>query len=334
MGHEPGETAPYSSETYANTHTPWVSGDPLKVDVEGLRDYAKDMLDQRFDLAGRAAHLKELFSMPVEAWNGMVLGEAAFLRSQLLGNASELSAYLGNLGETLFNVGSAAQTIADIYGNGDAIGAADLNDVLFAFGDKNVPRPAGLPKGIGQTYEEALRAGTAGVTPPTETSAEWGPATSTVQSPYQSTLTSENVVTGQTREVVTTTIPGTGTTVVTTTVYNSKGGVVSTSSTRTTTSYDATRNQQVKVVTSGDTTTTTTTTYDGKGEMTGETAQTSTGGRREVTIDPETGARTETTYNAKGDVTDRIVIGAETEGQPGVQKPLNEKYDPYLNGSL
>lgn len=334
MGHEPGEAAPYSSETHANTSAPWVSGDPLKVDVAGLRDYAKDMLDQQLDLASRTAHLKELFSMPVEAWHGMVLGEAAFLRAQFLGNASELSAYLGNLGQTLFNVGSAAQTIADIYGNGDAIGAADLNDVLFAFGDKNVPRPSGLPQGIGQTYEEALRSGGTGVAAPAENSAEWGPATTTVQSPNQSTLTSENVVTGQTREVVTTTIPGTGTTVVTTTVYNSQGGVVSTSSTRTTTSYDSTTNQQVKVVESGDTRTTTTTTYDDSGEMTGETAQTSTGGRREVTIDPETGARTETTYNAKGEVTDRIVIGAETEGQTGVQKPLVEKYDPYLNGSL
>jgi hypothetical protein len=334
MGHEPGEAAPYSSETYANTHAPWVSGDPLKVDVAGLRDYAKDMLDQQLDLAGRTAHLKELFSMPVEAWNGMVLGEASFLRAQLLGNASELSAYLGNLGQTLFNVGSAAQTIADIYGNGDAIGAADLNDVLFAFGDKNVPRPSGLPEGIGQTYDEALRSGAAGVTPPAETSAEWGPATTTVMSPYQTTMTAKNPVTGQTREVVTMNIPGTGTTVVTTTIYNSKGDVVSTSSTRTTTTYDSTTNQQVKVVESGNTRSTTTTTYDDEGEVARETAETSGGGRREVTVDPETGARTETTYNAKGEVIDRLVIGAETKGQPGVQKPLINQYDPYLNGSL
>lgn len=342
MGHEPGTPAPYAAETNANTHAPWAGGDPLKVDVTGLRDYAKDMLSQQLDLASRSMHLKELFSMPVEAWDGMVLGEAAFLRAQLLGNASELSAYLGNLGQALYNVGSAAQTIADIYGTGDAIGAADMNDVLFAFGDKAVPRPDGLPKGIGQTYEEALRSGGPGVTPAGETSAEWGPATTTTDSPYQTTLTSQNAVTGQTREVVTTNIPGSGVTLVTTTVYNSKGDVVSTSSTRTSTTYSPDTNTQVKTVQNGNTTTTTTTTYDDKGELAGEKAQTSTtvdgkteaGGRREVTIDPETGARTETTYNAKGDVTDRLVIGAETDGERGVTKPINQQYDPTMNGGL
>src|SRR5258708_7545572 len=142
------------------------------------------MLNQQLDLGSRSAHLTHLFQMPVEAWQGMVLGEAAFLRSQMLANASELSAYLGNLGQTLFNIGSAAQTVADIYGSGDATGAAELSDVLFAFGDKSVPRPAGLPKNVGQTYDEALMANDAKVAPAPETSAEWGPAFTTVSSPY------------------------------------------------------------------------------------------------------------------------------------------------------
>jgi hypothetical protein len=342
MSREPGDVEPYSSETNANTHAPWVSDNPLKVDLTGLRDYAKDMLNQQLDLGSRSAHLTHLYNMPIEAWQGMVLGEAAFLRAQMLGNAAELSAYLGNLGQTLFNIGSAAQTVADIYGSGDAMGAAELSDVLFAFGDKNVPRPDGLPKNVGQTYEEALMADDKKVAPAPETSAEWGKATTTVQSPYQTTQISQNVTTGQTREVVTMNVPGSGVSVVTTTIYDSKHEVVSTSSTRTSTSYDYNSNTQVKVVESGGSKTTTTTTYDGKGEVAHEDSKSTTTvdgkpestGHREVTVDPATGVRTETTYNAKGEVTDQVVIGKETEGQLGVEKPISQQYDPTMNGSL
>ena len=335
-----GPVEPYSTETAANTHAPWVSDDPLKVDVTGLRDYAKDMLDQQLDLASRSAHLTHLAKMPHDAWQGSVLGEAAFIRAQLMGNAAELTSYLSNLSQTLFNIGSAAQTIADIYGSSDAISATELSDVLFAFGDKHVPRPAGLPSNVGQTYEEALAAGSKEVPPAQEGSAEWGTPTTT-SSPYQTTQTSFNATTGQTREVVTTSVPGSGMTVVTTTVYNRSHQVVSTSSTRTSTHYDVDTNQQVKVVETGPSTTTTTTTYD-DGKVTHEDSRSTTTvdgksestGHREVKIDPVTGARTETTYNAKGEITDQVVIGAETDGQLGVEKPISEQYDPTLNGGL
>ena len=178
--------------------------------------------------------------------------------------------------------------------------------------------------------------------PPPESSAEWGKPTTTVQPPYQTTQTSYNAVTGQTREVVTMSIPGSGATVVTTTVYTNKHEVVSTASTRTSTSYDARTNTSVKVVESGGSTTTTTTRYDSRGELASETSQSTTTvdgrtgstGHREVTIDPVTGVRTETTYNADGEVVDQVIIGEETEGQPGVETPINKQYDPTLNGTL
>jgi len=332
---------PYTSETQANTHAPWLTDHPLKVDVTGLRDYAKDMLDQQLDLASRSAHLTHVFDLPVQAWNGMVLGEAAFLRAQMLGNAAELSAYLGNLGQTLYNIGAAAQTVADIYGTADAIGAADLNDVLFAFGDPTAPRPGSLPKNIGQTYDEALLADDQKVAPAPASSADWGPATITYQSEFQSTQTSFDKVTGQTREVVTFNVPGGGT-VVTTTIYSDKHEVISTNSTRTTTSYDIRTNTEVDVVDSDGSTTTTTTTYDSSHEVVHEDSSTTTTvdgktettGHREVTVDPKTGVRTETTYNAKGEVIDRVVLGPETKGEPGVQTPINKPYDPTQNGAL
>ncbi|MFC4145226.1 hypothetical protein ACFO0M_03055 [Micromonospora mangrovi] len=334
---------PYSSQTTANTHAPWIEGGtPLEVDLSGLRDYAKHMADQQRDLMSRTVHLSHLFKMPNEAYNGEVLGEAAFLRSQLQSNASELSAYLSNLGQTLFNIGSAAQTIADIYGSGDATGAAELSDVLFAFGDKSVPRPDGLPPYVGQTYQEALAANAAKAAPPPETSAEWKTPEQTSTSPYQTTLTAQGP-NGMVRETVTTNVPGSGVTLVTTTIYDSKGKVVSTTSSRTTTTYDYATNSQVQTVESGDTATTTTTRYGSDGAVVNEESRSSTAtnghetptGRREVTVDPSTGERVETTYvvrDGREVVSDRVVIGRATEGETGYQEPIANQYDPIMKG--
>jgi hypothetical protein len=339
-----GDNGPYSSQTTANTSAPWVEGGkPLEVDLTGLRDYAKHMADQQRDLMGRTVHLSHLFKMPNEAYDGEVLGEAAYLRSQLQANASELSAYLNNLGQTLFNIGSAAQTVADIYGSGDALGAADLSDVLFAFGDKSVPRPDGLPPYVGQTYQEALLANAAKAAPPPETSAEWKTPVQTSSSPYQTTVTADGP-NGMKRETVTTSVPGSGLTVVTTTIYDSKGKVVSTNTSRTTTTYDYATRSQVQTVESGSGTTTTTTRYGSDGTVVNEESRSSTStnghetptGRREVTVDPQTGERVETTYvvrDGKEVVSDRVVIGPATEGETGYDTPIANKYDPTLQGN-
>jgi hypothetical protein len=339
-----GDNGPYSSQTTANTSAPWVEGGkPLDVDISGLRDYAKHMADQQRDLMGRTSHLSHLFKMPSEAYDGDVLGEAAFLRSQLQANASELSAYLNNLGQTLMNIGCAAQTVADIYGAGDAMGAAELSDVLFAFGDKSVPRPDSLPPYVGQTYQEALLANAGKVAPPPETSAEWQDPVQTSTSPYQTTVTSQGP-NGLVRETVTTTVPGSGLTVVTTTVYDSNRKVLSTNSTRTTTTYDYATNSQVQTVESGKTTTTTTTRYGSDGTVVNEESRSTTAangqetptGRRVVSTDPQTGERIETTYtvrDGKEVVTDRVVIGPATKGETGYDTPLANKYDPMLNAN-
>ncbi|WP_229071611.1 hypothetical protein [Actinoplanes sp. DH11] len=346
MGLDNGGATPYSNpyagETARNTDAAWIDANPLKVDVAGLRDYAKDMLDQQRDLNGRKAHLTELMSGPSQAWEGLVLGEAAFLRSQMAGNAAELMTYLDNLGQALFNIGSAAQTIADIYGTSDAAGAADLNDVLFAFGDKSVPRPAGLPPHVGQTYDEAVRAAAAQAGPAATENAAWGPATTTSSSPYAITTVATQPTTGDKRETVTINIPGGGT-VVTTTIFNAKGEVVSKNSTRTTTTYDSATNTQVKTVVSGNSTTTTTTRYNDEGELAGERTESATTaedgtttptGSRETTFDQNTGTRTDTTRNGKDEVTEQTFTGRATEGERGIPKPLSAQYDPTVNGAL
>lgn len=339
---EPEIFNPYEAQTDQNTQAPWLgSGTPVDVDLDGLWEYAKHMLVQQFELASRTSHLTHLHEMPHEAWEGAVLGEAAFIRQQLSNNAGELSTYLSYLGQTLFNIGCAAQTVADIYNSADSTSAAQLSDIAFAFGDKSVPRPAGLPPGIGQTYTEALMAGDPSVATPAG-SAEWSAPTETVSSPYQTTQVSEGP-NGQTREIVTTNVPGSGLTVVTTTVYARDGAVLSTSSTRTTSSYDPDTNVQTRRVESssggqpGGSSTTRTTYADG--EVVSQQTENfgpdgrPTGGRTETT-DPESGEQVETTTsvdeNGQPKVTDRVVVGRETEGQTTVEKPIANEYDPLL----
>lgn len=337
---DPHDTNPYAAQTGHNTRAPWIGGGtPVDVDLEGLREYAKHMLDQQMDLASRTSHLTHLFDMPHEAWEGAVLGEAAFIRQQLAGNASELSTYLTYLGRTLFNIGCAAQTVADIYNSADGTSAAELSDVMFAFGDKSVPRPEGLPPGIGQTYSEALMAGDPSVATPAG-SAEWRAPTETTVSPYQTSQVSEGP-NGQTREIVTTNVPGSGMTVVTTTVYGRDGTVLSSSSTRTTSTYvNNVQTTRVESSAGGRPTgsSTTTTTYAG-GDVTSRQTENfgpdgkPTGSRTESTH-RETGEQIEITTsvdeNGRPHVTDQVVVGRETPGQNAVPEPIANEFDPTL----
>lgn len=341
---EPADTNPYADQTSVNTHAPWLGdGTPVDVDLDGLREYAKHMAEQQRDLASRATHLTHLLDMPFEAWAGKVLGEAAFVRDQMTANASELSTYLRYLGQTLFNIGSAAQTVADSYQSADGTSAASLNAVLFAFGDKHVPRPNGLPSYLGQTYSEALLVDD-GKTPTPEDSPLWGPFVVTSSSPYQ-TVERSVAPNGQVLERVTTSRDG-GPVTVTTTVYSKDGKVLSSSSTHTTTTFDNDSNTKTMTVESsrdGKTagTTVTTTTYSGS-KVTGENTVTYTPdkngvdhetGRRTETTD-QNGVHTETTTRTDKDgvshETDNVVVGPETQGQLSPQDPLAAKYDPFM----
>jgi uncharacterized protein YukE len=344
---DPGVYNPYGQQTYENTTEPWLSDTtPVDVDLDGLQEYAKHMSDARTNLMSQQAHLSHLMSTPMQAWNGNTLGEAAYTRSQMLANASEFTSYLAVLGATLMNIGSAAQTVADIYNSADGTSAASLSDVLFAFGDPTVDRPSSLPKGIGKTYDDAVREQQAKATeaPPADDS-QWHPPVQTVNSPYETVLVSYSS-TGQRREVTTTSSPYGGPVVVTSVTYDAKGKAISTTSTRTSYSYDYANGVSTKTVESytGDKLTgkaVTDTTYNG---TTGEAAKTattntdgagkSTGGRVE-TVDPKTGEQvtvtTSTDKDGKPVETDRVAVGKATPGQLSVEAPLADQYDPSLN---
>ncbi|AEV82478.1 hypothetical protein ACWT_1460 [Actinoplanes sp. SE50] len=236
-----GDDNLYPDTTKQNTHQPWLDEHtPVDVNLDGLREYAKLMGKQQTQLQDDLGRLTHLYDSPFKAWDGHVLGEAANIRQQLTNNAGELQAYMGYLAQAFYNIGSAAQTIADIYSDGDATGAASLNDVLFAFGDKSIPRPHGLPRNIGRTYLDAVteQAKSDPVAIPGETSPEWGNPTVTTLSPYQSKEVSVGPG-GQHMEKVITSVPGSGVTIETVTIFNAKGQQLSTKSTRTTTSFDA-----------------------------------------------------------------------------------------------
>jgi hypothetical protein len=229
---------PYKSQTETNTHAPWVVGGYPKVeaDLDGIREYAKIIAKEQQDLMSRSGHLtRYLNDMPQNAWDDDVLDEANYVRQLVARNASELSTYLVNFGQTLIHIGSAAKTVADAYGNGDALGAADLNAVNFAFGDPNAKRPAGLPKGIGKTYlDEEIEEALNGTKNPE--SSLWGEPVTTSY-PY-GTIQRSHGPNGQVMEIVTTSVPGSSVTTTVTKIYDKEGKVVFSGSERQTTTYN------------------------------------------------------------------------------------------------
>jgi hypothetical protein len=318
-----GTGNPYPEQTSANAAAPWLRGGPaIDVDIDGLREYARLLMSQRADIAGRAGHLASLGEMPAGAFTGDVLGEADAVRTGLQANAAELGAYLGKLAESLGNVANAAQTIAESYRSGDAVSAASLNDVLFAFGDKSVPRPAGLPESLGTTYAEQQMAGAA--TPPAADSALWREGPVTPVSAYQTVQISTGP-NGERREVSTVTAPG-GIVTATTTVADRNGETVSASTTRTSTRFEGPVRTMTVETFGADgklaATTETTTAYDGPNVTEQSTETVDPEGRTTSLttekVDPVTKESTTSTYRpGEGGVleeTNRVTTGPRTAG--------------------
>ncbi|GAA4970521.1 hypothetical protein [Actinoplanes utahensis] len=219
-----GASNPYPDGSVGSTGAPWLDGNiPVDIDLDGLREYATRMASHQKEISSRAGYLTTLSQIPQRAFDGEVLGEADAVRAQLLANAGEMTIYLQKLAESVGNIANAARVVADSYGSSDAMAAASLNDVLFAFGDKSVPRPAGLPEGVGRTFQEQQAA--TGPVPPPASSPLWQPSSSTRISAYQ-TLETATGPNGERRDVLTFSPPG-GPVTTTTTVYDSKGEKVS-----------------------------------------------------------------------------------------------------------
>jgi hypothetical protein len=319
------DSDPNRDQTKTNTHAPWVVGDYPKVeaDLDGIKQYAKIIAKEQQDLMSRAGHLTRYLSdMPQNAWDEDVLDEANYVRQLVARNASELNTYLINLGQTLIHIGSAAKTIADAYGDGDALSAADMNAVLFAFGDRNAKRPAGLPKGLGKTYlDEEVEAMMKG--PDNPDSALWGDPVTTSY-PY-GTIQRSTGPNGQVMEIVSTHAPGSNVTTTVTKIYDAKGHVVFTSSERQTTTWDSTTGNAKTVkesVQDGKVTARTETTshYD-KGEVTKETTT-------NVTVKQKKGGGTEDVVTSTREYT----VNSDGSTHTVEQKPGEKDKDGKVQG--
>jgi hypothetical protein len=329
---------PYGEQTAANTSTTWLD-DQKKVDLDldGLVEFAKNLITIKDNLDSHTGYLSLLGELPMDAWDGTVLGEAAYVQQEMLANYGELRQYLSYLSIALNNIGMAAQTVADIYGSTDGWSAASLDAVNFAFGDKDAPRPDGLPPQIGKTFWDAyFEAQAAGGTAPPANDPGWRdqekPRTNADGS-VTYTATGPN---GQVKEITTFSIPGTGVTVTTTTIKGANGKVLSTTSERTTT------------YTEGSTVVTRTSTTDGGGRITGSREERTTyaEGSGDVVAESKvnydaTGAETSatttttasdgtqtTTTTNNGEVVRQIEVGPQTErGGFSPESPAKDAQD-------
>ncbi|HWS31325.1 MAG TPA: hypothetical protein VN408_01135 [Actinoplanes sp.] len=326
---------PYADQTTRNTGAPWLGGGPaVDVDLDGLRDYATAMSNQQQDIAGRSAHLLPLTEMPGAAFDGEVLGEADAVRARLVANAGEFTVYLQKLAESVGNIGNAARVVANSYGNSDAVSAASLNDVLFAYGDKSAPRPQGLPDNVGATFQDLQTA--VGPLPPAAGSTAWQP-TSTTRIAAHQTLEIATGPHGERRDVLTFSPPG-GPVTTTTTIYRASGETDSSTTTRTSTEDSDDLRITVEETFAADGnktgTTETRTRYDGtetvgrsteirdaSGETVHRTIETIDSSTREqVTVVSE--------RNDQGEIveTNRTVTGVRTGGEPSTPAPIADRY--------
>ncbi len=256
---------PYQEQTDVNTDPKWLGDDRVEVDLRTMGDYAKGVQELQIQLVGRVMQLQPLLAtQPLEAWKGhQILPEAALLAGIIANSTDEFNGYLLSLVQGLLNVGSAAQSIADIYAGTDGWSAADLGAVQWVLGEYGAKRPAGAPSWIlDQTHAQAAAAGEG--PPPPEDSGLW-------------TVVSEGGYSG----AFITVSAGPGGMRMVTVVVNDASG-----SSRTTTIYNAageqltTRTQVTKTVYNGDTVTTrVTTTQDGKPQGSVETSETTTAGQ-------------------------------------------------------
>ncbi|MEV0129697.1 hypothetical protein AB0H83_14725 [Dactylosporangium sp. NPDC050688] len=205
--------------------------DKVEVDLDDLVDYAKKLGDDSRDVMSRAAGgMTSLSALPMRAFTGPVLTEASLAQVALVHNATELSVYLVNLGQAMFNIASAAQTIADSYGGSDGSAAVSIDAVRFAFGDPTAARPPGLPTNFPvTTYEDQQNADDA----PAADTGTWTSAPP-VAGPYGVTeYVSTNSATGERRTMLEWRDPATGTIVRTTTSSNGSVTVSRTTTTQT-----------------------------------------------------------------------------------------------------
>lgn len=328
-----GDENPYENATRFNTSTDWLNDQkPVDLDLDGMADYAQSMKRIQENLRNELGYMDDLHSIPINAWEGAVLGEADYVRTRMGDNATELSEYIRRLNDALLNVGMAAQTIADTYASTDGWSAVSLNTVLYAFADERASRPAGLPSFVtGETYKDKMREAEAAAGPPAANSPDWGNPSSWDTRENADGSTTQTATTADGHRMVIITSPSGSTT---TTVYGPNGARISMTGTQVSTAsgsyYHSTTTTETRdghVVSSttrstvaGSANTETVVTRDAHGTETG---------RRTITTETnEDGSQTVTTRDAAGNITEQVQTAPQTAGGPSAdESPRQRAYD-------
>jgi hypothetical protein len=130
----------------------------VEVDIDGLQGYSKALLSLSMSVIGPATetighmtyHMFQAFKRT--SGDAGVFPEGQLVAQELAQNMSDFNAFSTDLFKGLFCISNAAGVVAVSYHNADAQSQADITDVDFAFGDRDVKRPDGLAASVGKTF--------------------------------------------------------------------------------------------------------------------------------------------------------------------------------------
>jgi len=156
MTRDPGDSGPYGGTSAQNTDPAWLN-DFTKVDakLDSIVEYSRTVWSIAQDLNTHRTRVSTQMGELLQSAFAGGFPEIKFAGVLHGQNLAEFAQYLQKLYEGLDHTANAAKAISDSFRGSDAFASADLNAVLFAFGDASLPRPAGLPDGIGQTFAQA-----------------------------------------------------------------------------------------------------------------------------------------------------------------------------------
>ena len=160
MGPPPEPRGPYDNATDINTNDKFLTdpktgkpvlGDGVTVDLDGLTGYSANLDHIQMNYMGLGKTVTgELHGLiqsafPAGAEHGFAW--TSYMNRLASHNAGQLEIFNGTISIGIRNVASAAQTVANAYHNTDLNEAANMNAILFAFGERETP-PPGIPKWV------------------------------------------------------------------------------------------------------------------------------------------------------------------------------------------
>jgi hypothetical protein len=160
MGPPPEPRGPYDAATDINTNPKFLTdprtgkpvlGDGVTVNLDGLTGYSGNLDQIQMNFMGLSRSVTgELHGLiqsafPAGAEHGFAW--TSYMNRLASHNAGQLEIFFGGISTGIRNVASAAQTVANAYHNTDLNEAANMNAILYAFGERETP-PPGIPQWI------------------------------------------------------------------------------------------------------------------------------------------------------------------------------------------